>query len=1169
MDAGERGMLDGMTAAGAGGGCRRSGRAWIRALIGSALASGTALPAAAVLAAMMLGLGAAAQDESPEAASDEAGGMTAGTFAGLKWRSLGPALMSGRICDFAVNPDDPSEYYAAVCSGGVWKTDNGGTTYKPIFDSQGSYSIGCVTMDPNNPHVIWVGAGENNSQRSVSWGDGVYRSRDGGKNWENLGLKESEHIGMIVVDPRDSNVVYVAAQGPLWRSGGDRGLYKTTDGGKTWERILHVNDDTGINEVHMDPRDPNVLYASAYQRRRHVWTLINGGPDSGIYKSTDAGKSWRKITQGVPSVDKGRIGMDISPADPDVIYAIIEAADDKGGFFRSTDRGETWERRSKYMASSPQYYNEIICDPKDVDTVYTMDTFMHVTRDGGKTMTRMPREFRHVDDHALWINPDNTDHMLVGCDGGIYESFDAGQAWGYKPNLPITQFYRVTVDNALPFYNVYGGTQDNNTIGGPVRTRNPAGIANEDWFITVGGDGFEPQVDPEDPNIVYSQWQHGGLVRHDRRSGEIVDIKPREAPGEDPVKWNWDSPLLISPHNPHRLYFGGNKLFRSDDRGDSWRAISGDLSRGLDRNQLEVMGKIQSVDAVSKNRSTSIYGNTVALTESPLVEGLIYVGTDDGLVHVTENGGESWRTITVFPKVPDMTYVAGLWASVHDADTVYAAFDNHKSGDFTPYLLKSSDRGQRWTSIVGGPDTAIPDRHVVYSFGEDHVNKSLLFAGTEFGVFFTIDGGEKWIKLKGGLPTISVKDLDIQRRENDVVLATFGRGFYVLDDYAPLRQVSAELLDKPAAIFPVKDALRYVETNRLGSSDGRGSQGATYYLAPNPPFGAVFTYYLKDKLTTRKERRQEAEKKAIKAGKTPPYPTLEELRAEDEEIEPSVFLEVRDADGNVVRRVDGSREKGIHRASWDLRYPAETPVSLRADTDRAPWERVPSGSLAWSGTYSVTLYQQVDGTATAIAGPESFEVVPLELATFAARDRAEVLSFQRQVAELRRAVEGAVRVAGEVQNRINHLRKAVMDTPGGDAAVLADLQRIQQRLNRILTDLRGDQTRRKQEEPTPPSIVERVRNIVGGQWDVTSAPTKTERDGYRYAGAAFATALADLRELIEKDLAGIEARLEAAGAPWTPGRIPEWTPDDATSDAVTKPDADRRTRRGRRPSERE
>ncbi|MCH7705260.1 MAG: glycosyl hydrolase, partial [Planctomycetes bacterium] len=631
-------------------------------------------------------VGLAGDDSEGESGKDKP--MSAGTFAGLKLRSIGPALMSGRVGDFAVNPAKPSQYFVAVCSGGVWKTDNAGTTYKPVFDSQGSYSIGCVTMDPNNPNVVWVGTGENNSQRSVSFGDGVYRTRDGGAHWENMGLKESEHIGMIAIDPRDSDTVYVAAQGPLWRSGGDRGLYKTSDGGKTWDRVLHISDDTGVNEVHMDPRDPDVLYASSYQRRRRVWTLINGGPESAIYKSTDAGATWRKLTHGIPGVDKGRIGMCISPANPDVVYAIIEAADGKGGFFRSTNRGETWEKRNDYMSSSPQYYNEIVCDPIEVDRVYTLDTFMHVTEDGGKTFQRVPRKYRHVDDHALWIDPTDNDHLLVGCDGGIYESYDRGGNWQFKPNLPVTQFYRIGIDDSLPFYYVYGGTQDNNSQGGPSRTKSPAGITNDDWFITVGGDGYQTRVDPTDPNIVYSMWQYGGLIRHDRRSGEIVDIKPLEPPGEKPYIWNWDSPLILSPHDHKRLYFAANRLFRSDDRGDSWTVISDDLSRGLDRNALKIMGKIQNVDAVSKNRSTSIFGNAVALTESPMVEGLLYVGTDDGLIHVTEDAGEHWRKIALFPGVPDMTYVSRLEASQHNADTVYAAFDTPKNGDFKPYFLK-------------------------------------------------------------------------------------------------------------------------------------------------------------------------------------------------------------------------------------------------------------------------------------------------------------------------------------------------------------------------------------------------------------------------------------------------------------------------------------------------
>ncbi|NOT02270.1 MAG: glycosyl hydrolase [Phycisphaerales bacterium] len=1067
--------------------------------------------------------------------TDDSAGMTADTLAGLKFRGLGPALMSGRICDFAVDPAQPHRYFVAVCSGGLWKTENAGTTWTPVFDEQASYSIGCVTLDPQNPNVVWVGSGENNSQRSVAWGDGVYRSRDGGKNWENLGLKESEHIGEIVVDPRDSNTVYAAAQGPLWRSGGERGLYKTTDGGATWNRALHISDDTGVNEVHMDPRDPDVLYASAYQRRRHVWTLINGGPESAVYKSTDAGATWRKLEKGLPEVDKGRIGMCVSPANPDVVYAIIEAADGKGGVFRSTDRGETWDKRNDFMSSSPQYYNELICDPVNPDRVYFPETFMRVTQDGGKTIERHPGAFRHVDDHALWIDPLQTDHLLVGCDGGIYESYDRGANWQYKQNLPITQFYRVAIDNSKPFYFMYGGTQDNNTIGGPSRTINPAGIANEDWFITVGGDGFEAAVDPDDPNIVYSQWQHGGLVRFDRRSGEIVDIKPREAPGDAPYRWNWDSPLIISPHNPHRLYFGANRLFRSDDRGDSWTPVTADLSRGIDRNALEVMGKIQNVDAVAKNRSTSIYGNTVSLSESPLIEGLIYIGTDDGLIHVTENGGADWRKIAVFPTVPDVTYVSALLTSRHNADRVYAAFDNHKKGDFKPYVLRSDDRGQTWTSIAGD----LPERDVVYTLGEDHEKPDLLFAGTEFGVYATLDGGTKWIRLKGGIPTISVRDLEIQRRENDLVLATFGRGFYVLDDYTPLRTVSAELLERDGALFPVKDAHSYMETNRLADPAGKATQGASYYLAPNPPFGAVFTYHLKDKLMTRKEQRKEDEKKAEKAGKPYRYPSIEELRAEDEEHEPTVVLVVTNSAGETVRRVPGARDKGIQRVAWDLRYPSAEPTELKPPADRPPWIPRPVGPMAAPGRYTVTLMREVDGAMTPLSDPQSFDVVPLNLATLPASDLDEKAAFDATIARLQRAVTGTIRAAGEADNRIAHLRKAFVDTPGGDRARLVELQEIDARLKGISTVLRGDQTRGNREEPAPPSINERVENVVNSQWYTTSAPTRTQRDAYRYAGEAFTAALADLRKMFG-DLAALETKLDSAGAPWTPGRLPDW-----------------------------
>jgi photosystem II stability/assembly factor-like uncharacterized protein len=1071
----------------------------------------------------------------PAAAADkDAYWLTTETLAGLELRGIGPGVSSGRVSDIAVDPTDHSRYFVTVASGGVWRTTNSGTTWEPVFDGEGSYSIGCVTIDPNDSNVVWIGTGENNSQRSISFGDGVYKSLDGGSTWENMGLGESEHIGNIVVDPRDSNIVWVAAQGPLWRSGGDRGLYRTTDGGETWERVLHISDETGIAEVRLHPDDPDTILASAYQRRRHTWTLINGGPESGLHKSTDGGTTWREITAGLPTVDKGRMGLCFSPVDTDVVYGVLDAALDEGGTFRSTNRGESWEKRSDH-APGGDYYNEFICDPENVDRVYSMDTWMQVTHDGGKTFVHVGETHKHVDNHALWINPDDPRNLRAGCDGGVYETYDRGATWVYFENLPIMQFYRVTVDNTEPFYYVYGGTQDNATLGGPSRTRHKAGIGNEDWFVTVFGDGFKTVVDPVEPDIVYSQWQYGGLVRFDRATGETVDIQPQPAPGEDPYRWNWDAPVMISPHSHTRLYFAAQKLFRSDDRGNSWEAVSGDLSRGIDRNTLEVMGKVWGPDALHKSGSTSIYGNAVALTESPLVEGLLYVGTDDGQIHITSDSGATWHTEGGFPGVPANTYVAELEASQHDADTVFATFDNHKQGDFSPYVLKSNDRGRSWSSIVGD----LPEREIAWSIVQDHVNESLLFLGTEFGLYVTVDGGENWVPMKAGLPTIAVREVEIQRRENDLALATFGRGFFILDDYTPLREISKEGLAEDAALFPVKDALRYIETSRLGLVPlDKAFQGDKYYTAPNPAFGAVFTYHLKDGLKTRQEQRHEAEKKADDDKAAAPYPIFDELRAEDEEHDPSIMLTVRDAGGNVVQRLTGPRSKGIHRVAWDLRYPSSRPTDPDPGPS-APWDSPAIGPLVLPGAYSVSLAKVVDGVVTELAGPQEFAVVDLGGGTLPVDDPVGALEFQRQAAELQRAVLGAVEVAGEVKDRIKHLQMAILDTPEADSAQLAELAAIEGEVNDVLVVLRGDRSKARRNEPTDPSLVGRINRVVEGQLGTTQPPTNTSRAGYEWASEAFAETLEDLRT-VDARLTTLEDALEAVGAPWTPGRFPEW-----------------------------
>ncbi len=1071
--------------------------------------------------------------------TEKKGPWSADSFSGLAFRPIGPAVTEGRIADFAVVPGRPATWYVAVASGGVWKTTNAGTSWTPLFDGQTSYSIGCLTLDPKDPLTIWVGTGENNSQRSVAYGDGVYRSVDGGKSWEAMGLKTSEHIGRIVVDPRDSKVVWVAAQGPLWASGGERGLYRTADGGKTWRQVLKISDDTGVNEVWLDPRNPDVVLATSYQRRRHVWTLIDGGPESAIHKSTDAGATWKKIEKGLPKGDLGRIGLAVAPSQPDVVYAIVEASGAKDkGVYRSTDFGWTWERRGDHLSSSPQYYQELVVDPQRPERVYSLDTFLMVSDDAGKTFRRAGEKYKHVDNHALWIDPEDSDHLVNGNDGGMYESWDRAATWHFKANLNVTQFYRVSVDESLPFYNVCGGTQDNNSLCGPSRTRNASGIVNADWFVTQGGDGFVTRADPKDPNTVYAESQHGGLVRFDRRTGERVDIQPQPGKDEPAIKLNWDTPLVISPHAHTRLYVAGQQVFRSDDRGDSWVAISGDLTAKVDRNKLKVMGRVWSVDTVAKNASTSFYGSIVALAESPLAEGLLVAGTDDGLIQITEDGGKGWRKVDAFPGVPAGTLVNDVEPSAFSADVIYATFDDHQKGSFKPYVLKSADRGRTWASISGD----LPERGTAYCVAEDPTRAGLLYVGTEFGVFFSPDDGKRWVQLKGGLPPIQVRDLAIQAREGDLVLATFGRGFYVLDDLTPVRKATAELLEKEATLFPVKKAWMFVPAEPLGGRE-KAFQGEGFFSAPNPPFGAVFTYHLKDELKTRKKARQEAEKKIADKGGDVAYPSWDDLRAEGREEDPSVILTVTDSEGKVVRRLAGPTGKGMQRIAWNLRFPPANPTELKPPAEENPFANPPEGPMAVPGTYTVSLARRVDGVLTTLGEPQTFTAEPLGLVDVPAAKRGEILAFQRKAARLQRAVLGANETVKEAQTRLDHLKKALVDAPGADLKLLDEARAIQSRLADLKTAMTGDPVARKYNEPAAPSITERVNQVVEGCWEATTGPTGTHRQQADLAGALFQDALGKLQTLVEKDLKGLEERAETAGAPWTPGRVPRWKPE--------------------------
>lgn len=1056
--------------------------------------------------------------------------VTSQLLDGLELRSIGPAVRSGRISDVGIDPTDQSTWYVAAASGNVWKTKNAGTTWTPIFDQYGSYSIGTVTVDPNNPQVLWLGTGENNSQRSVSYGDGVYKSTDGGKTWANTGLKASNHVGNIVVDPRDSDVVYVAAQGPLWSPGGNRGLYKTTDGGETWERVLHVGENTGISDVAVDPERPDILYATSYQRRRHVGILVAGGLESRIYKSTDGGETWRKIMNGIPGGPLGRIGVAVSPIKPNVLYATVAASRDRDGFFRSDDRGESWEKQSDYVSIDPQYYQEIFPDPHTFDRVYVMDIWMQVSHDGGKTFEPVPSDHKHVDNHALAFDPDDPSYLLSGNDGGLYQSWDDGETWKFVSNLPVTQFYRVAVDHAEPFYNVYGGTQDNGTLGGPSQTGTEHGIRNSDWTHINGGDGFGVDIDPENPNIVYAMSQYGELVRYDKKTGESVNIQPQPPADGDALRWHWNSPLQISPHSNTRLYYAANRLFRSNDRGHSWTPIGPDLTREIDRNERTVMGRVWSPDAVRKNVYTSPYGTIVSMDVSPLQEDLIYAGTDDGLLQITEDGGETWRTINSFPGVPDTTYVVDVVASRHDPSTVFALFNNHKEGDYQPYVLKSTDRGQNWTSL----SSTLPDDEPVWSLAQDHEDEDLLFLGAEFGVYTSLDGGEQWIELTGNVPTIQFRDVTIQRREDDLVGATFGRGFYVLDNYAPLRELAGELLDREAHLFSVKDADGYIQTDPLGGGE-KGSRGHAFYTAPNPSFGATFTYYLRDELTTKREERLARERELRRRGESVSFPAWDSLRAEEREESPAVVLEVQNDNGEVVRRVEGPHTSGLHRRAWDLRYPSFEPVETGENE---------SGPMVTPGTYTAHLLKREDGQFQPLGEPRSFEVTPLQEPTLPPADRDARLAFQTKVARLQRAVLATNRVAERTAEQLDHIKQAVQNGPDVSLDLYERTRTLERRLADLRVQLTGNTVKEEYNEPTPPAVIDRVQRVVGAFWSTTSTPTETHRRDYRIASDEFSTLLAQLRTLIEEDLRALEQQLEDAQVPWTEGRgLPTWQPE--------------------------
>jgi photosystem II stability/assembly factor-like uncharacterized protein len=921
----------------------------------------------------------------------------------LDFREIGPTIMGGRVADLAVVEDDPRIYYVGTATGGLWKTVNGGTTYDLVFDDEAS--IGDVTLAPSNPNVVWVGSGEPQNRQSSPWGSGVYRSVDAGRTWTHLGLEDTHHIGRLQVHPADPDVAWVAAMGHLWGPNEERGVYRTMDGGETWEKVLYIDENTGAIDLIMDPADPNTLFAAMYQRQRRAWGYNGGGPGSGIYRTFDGGDSWHELTEGLPQGDMGRIGLDIYRGNPDWVYAVVQADAtgendglEEDGVYRSWDRGETWEQVSTENPR-PMYYSQIRVDPNDPERVYLGGADFYMSQDGGEEFTDEAAEEVHLDHHAIWINPADSDHIIMGGDGGVSVTFDRSENWRQHRNLPVSQFYEIGVDMRRP-YHVCGGLQDNGSWCAPSDTWGRQGIRDKHWTNVGGGDGFFTELHPNG-RLMFAESQGGNLVRVDVITLERqFGVRPEARDENDepiPLRRNWNTPILMSAHDENRVYYGANMLFRSDDLASSWDRISDELTYAIDRNELEIMGVLGSEPQMSKNDGRSNYGNLVSIAESPVDENVLYTGADDGRLMGTQDGGVSWTDLTPnVPGLPANTYVTRLIASHAAAGTIYAAFDGHRSDDFEAYVYRSDDYGASWRRITNG----LPANSI--SALEQHPrNANLWFVGNELGVWVSVDGGEMWTKMESGLPTVPVDDIDIHPRDNDLVLGTHGRGIWIMDDIGPLEAMSTDAALDGMGLFPVRDVVAY---NPYSPQEWP----AGIWQAANPEYGAYFRYH------------------------------VDHATADAAE---TVTLTVTDAAGNTMRVLERAASAGVHEVVWDLALTLEGPDG----------EMMNSGPRVMPGNYTVTL--SAEGTeATASA---DFEVLldprtDISRAQLMARHEAMLDSYRLSGATLE-ANQTLGRTADQIENALDRARDA------GNDAIADQAQAALDRLEELDEALRTNQ----------------------------------------------------------------------------------------------------------------
>ena len=1042
-------------------------------------------------------------------------------FKNLEFREIGPAVMGGRIDDFAVVESDPNIVYVGTASGGVWKTTNNGTTWEPVFDKEAVSTIGDVAIAPSDPSVVWVGTGEPNNRQSSSWGDGIYKSLDAGKTWKRMGLGATHHIARIVIHPKNPDVVYVAAQGHLWGANPDRGVYKSSDGGKTWSPVLKINDDTGVTDIAMDPQSPDILYAAAYERRRTPFGFNGGGPGSAIYKTTDGGATWKKLTKGLPyenGGDTGRIGLDVYRKDPNIVYAEIQH--EKGGTFRSEDKGETWKRMGE-TDPRPSYYSQIRVDPNNDLRIWELGAQMYYSEDGGKTFATQRVRGIHGDFHAMWIDPANSNHMMTGSDGGIHWSDDAGKNWNFLNVIAIGQFYEVALDNEKP-YHICGGLQDNGSWCGPSQTLTREGIINEDWQVIHGGDGFYAAIDNVEPWIVYTESQDGHLARRDMHTGQQRSIMPEAKAGEPHYRFQWNSPVAVSSHNHTTIYYGGNYLFESTDRGDSWTRLGGDLTTGADRSKLLILGKAPDKNTLSRNDGVEEYPTITSISESPLSSKVLWVGTDDGNLQVTRDGGKTWKNVaSKVPGVPKGTYVSRVVASKTGEGAAFATFDGHRSDDYSVYLFATTDYGETWKSTCNGIPNSAGTVHVIR---EHPRNTNLLFAGTEFGLWVSWDRGGNWTALKNNFPTVPVDDIEIQARDNDLVLGTHGRSIWILDDMTPLEKMDGSVANSSLTFFPPRTATTWFLRQR------RWSAGQQMFTAKNPPYGALLSYYLKEGVPPETPKRNSEDR----TDAAEPRPRREARAEAAEKKEGKVKITVVDKDGKVIRELDGPGAAGVNRTNWDLRAnPPAEPTPEQQEAIAAGFGFGPRGPLVEPGEYTIRI-KSGDKEATQKVTVEEDNRIAISASDRAARHEAieKLYTMAKSTDKDRTSIEG-------IQTALTNARDQWKRDAGKPNApkIPEDIVKAADELQKKADALAEKYVRPRPAlgnagpplEWKPEPLPNQVQNLLNDLDGFAAAPGGQQQERLAELATLVSQASAEVKGLAETDLPALNKKMNDAG----------------------------------------